>query len=212
MPAELVPHVFDLFVQGLRDSARTEGGLGLGLAIVRSLVELHGGAVTADSDGPGHGSTFAVTLPLSTAVVTERPRAHTHVHETSIAGRPRVLIVDDNQDAADTLCDALADAGFDVRVAHDGPAALATAATWLPTIALLDIGLPVMDGYELAARLRELPGIGPELRLLAVTGYGQAADRLRATDAGFSAHLVKPVSLDHLIEAVLASEGSRTMT
>ena len=197
---ELLPKVFDLFVQGLRDSARAEGGLGLGLAIVRSLVTLHGGTVAAHSDGLGRGSTFEVRLPLRAAgPAAADPRAA--ATSGLIPSQTRILVVDDNRDAAEMLAEALGDAGFSVEVAHDGPSALTIAEAWRPNIALLDIGLPVMDGFELAARLRELPAIAP-LRIVAVTGYGQAADRERVTAAGFTDHLVKPVSLEHLLNVI----------
>jgi PAS domain S-box-containing protein len=199
--AELLPRVFDLFVQGRRSIDRADGGLGLGLTIVRSLVELHGGAVTASSAGPGQGSEFVVCLPLAAAgagvavdVVAVTPALR--------GSACRVLIVDDNRDAAELLAEVLDDAGHVTRIAFDGPGALRTAAEFRPQLALLDIGLPVMDGFELARRMRELPGL-ERVALVALTGYGQPADRERSRVAGFDMHLTKPVEVPEL-EAVVA--------
>jgi CheY-like chemotaxis protein len=197
---DVLPHVFDLFVQGRQALDRSQGGLGLGLTIVRNLVEHHGGTVSAHSDGRGAGSEFVVRLPKAPVTVLA---SDTHRHGVSAevatmvaasATGPRVLVVDDNVDAAEMLAEALAAKGYQTRVAHDGPAALLTAAKFRPAIAFLDLGLPVMDGYELAARLRELPGLC-SMRLIAVTGYGQESDRRRTEQAGFHHHLVKPVDL-----------------
>jgi signal transduction histidine kinase len=199
---ELVPHVFDLFVQSKRAIDRAQGGLGLGLTIVRSLVELHGGAVSAASEGTSRGSTFTVRLPLSAVAdaraeaAAERPGAEGEGPRTK-----RILVVDDNRDAAELMAEALAASGHETRVAFDGPEALEVAAAFAPEVALLDIGLPVMDGYELARRLREHSG-GDRLRLVAVTGYGQSKDRERSRAAGFDEHLVKPVDLDHLEKVI----------
>lgn len=180
MAPDLVPRVFDTFVQG----SDSRGGLGLGLAIVRSLVVLHGGSVAAQSEGPGRGSEFVVRLPLSRvgstsdeAVVTSKRRF-------------RILVVDDNRDAAVMLADALRLDGHETRIAFDGPSALTEAEALQPELAFLDIGLPVMSGYEVAERLRRARC---PVRLVAVTGYGQPADRERSRAAGFHEHLVKPV-------------------
>jgi signal transduction histidine kinase/CheY-like chemotaxis protein len=202
---ELLPDVFDLFVQGRRTLERSEGGLGLGLSIVKSLVELHGGAVEARSPGPGEGSEFSFRLPLALEA-DEAPRDPALGVAPHSVGRPRrVLVVDDNRDAADTLAQALKAFGHDVRVAYDGPSALAVFAEFRPGLAFLDIGLPVMDGYELARRLREDASAHP-LTLVALTGYGQEADRERSTSAGFDRHLVKPVPVDEVL--ALACRGS----
>jgi signal transduction histidine kinase len=212
MPAALVPDVFDLFVQGPRALDRSHGGLGLGLAIVRSLVTLHGGSVAAASDGPGRGSRFTVRLPLSKAA---RPRAA--AGESSLPkgeggrARSRVLVVDDNPDAADALAEALRIGGYEVRTANDGVQALAIAASFRPEVALLDLGLPVMDGYELGERLREAPETRG-LSLVALTGYGHAAHRARSRAAGFDEHLVKPVdiaSIHQLLRRLDASKPDR---
>jgi CheY-like chemotaxis protein len=161
------------------------------------LAELHGGTVSARSGGPAKGSTFTLRLPVpppDAVLAPPLPAPHRGV---------RLLLVDDNQDASDMLAAALRDAGYDVAVAYDGPEALATAAQAPPDVALLDIGLPVMDGYELASRLREIRAGGP-LRLIALTGYAQEADRERSRAVGFEVHLVKPVALDTLLQTIEA--------
>jgi CheY-like chemotaxis protein/anti-sigma regulatory factor (Ser/Thr protein kinase) len=195
---ELLPCIFDLFVQGTRDPARREGGLGLGLAIVRSLVQLHGGSVSAHSAGKGRGSEFRVCLPRSAGsseIASPVPAPPLGVAR-SRAGR-RVLVVDDNRDAADLLGEALELDGHSVHVAYDGPSALKAAKELRPEIALLDIGLPVQDGYEVARQLR-VRWNENDLRLVAITGYGAATDHERSRDAGFVAHLTKPLDLSRV--------------
>jgi CheY-like chemotaxis protein len=193
-----LPHIFDLFVQGRPGLA--SGGLGIGLSIVRNLVTLHGGTVTAHSEGPGKGSEFVVELPLSQGSSTAAPPTVSAPLPAARTDARRVLIVDDNRDAADSLSEGLTACGHVTAVAYDGPAALAIAATFQPQLALLDIGLPVMDGYELARRLR---AEGPaDLKLVAITGYGLDSDRERAHAAGFHHHLVKPIDLD-TVEALV---------
>ena len=202
---EVLPTVFDLFVQGRQDSNRAEGGLGLGLAIVRNLVERHGGRVLAESEGIGCGSTFAVWVPKAPVSAPRRqaPRSRAEDRAAIAAARvSRVLIVDDNEDAADMLAHVLSSRGHEIRVAHDGVEALRACEDFVPHTAFLDLGLPVMDGYELAARLRGLPGLR-DIQLIAVTGYGQESDRRRTRAAGFQHHLVKPVDIS-TIEALLA--------
>jgi signal transduction histidine kinase len=190
IPRELLGKIFDLFVQGERQSDRAPGGLGLGLSLVRSLVHLHGGDVRADSEGPGKGSIFTVELPAAEAVIDLAPALRPAA--TNGAGpRRRVLVVDDNRDAAELLAEGLRDAG-EVRVAYDGPGALAILQEFTPEVALLDLGLPVMDGFELARRVHAAV---PSARLIAVSGYGQDRDRRRSAEAGFAEHLVKPVDL-----------------
>ena len=206
IPPDLLPKVFHMFVQGERTIDRSQGGLGLGLSIVRSLVELHGGAVAAASEGPGLGTEITVELPLLQAEASAGPstrregaaEAGADACAHARVGRGRVLVVDDNRDAAESLADALTSSGYVAEIAFDGPSALALATARCPEVALIDIGLPVMDGYELARRLREARGDGA-LRLVAVTGYGQEADRQRSAEAGFHAHLVKPIDLDRLL-------------
>ena len=193
IPADLLPHVFDSFVQGQRSSARSEGGLGLGLAIVRSMVELHGGSVSASSPGPGLGSAFEIRVPPGRRRKL-RPSQRPQTATRGPVEPRRVLVVDDNQDAADALADALTMGGHIVRVAYDGPTGLDVARTFHPQVALLDIGLPEMDGYEVARELRALDLGGHRIRLIAITGYGQAGDRAKTAEAGFDEHLVKPAT------------------
>jgi CheY-like chemotaxis protein len=194
IPKEMLDRVFDMFVQQPQASDRSKGGLGLGLAIVRSLVTLHGGNVAATSRGVGQGSEFVVELPgadLGERTAQPAPSL-SEGRETSPSrgeGR-RILVVDDNDDAVETLADVLSQLGHQVATARDGPTALETARHFHPEVCLVDIGLPVMDGYELA------------LRLIAVTGYGTDADRRRSKEAGFSAHMVKPVDFQELLRVV----------
>lgn len=193
---DLLPHVFDLFAQGDQSVDRSQGGLGLGLTIVRNLVELHGGTVRALSEGPGRGTTIEVRLPLVEAKSKPRdepPAVATPATETAL----RILVVDDNRDGAEALAEILRLRGHVAATVFDGPSALAAAAELRPDVALVDIGLPLMDGYELADRLRQVPGL-EEIDLIAITGYGQPSDRQRALDAGFREHLVKPVELERL--------------
>jgi CheY-like chemotaxis protein len=198
---EMQQRVFDLFVQNRQSIDRSQGGLGLGLAIVRSLVLLHGGTVRATSEGEGSGSEFVVELPRAASDVSlVRPSGSTAAASRLVrkAAHPqRILVVDDNEDAAQLLSEALVALGYVVRTAADGPAALRMAEEFSPHVALLDIGLPVMDGYELAQRLRATDTRGG-LRLIAVTGYGQSEDKVRSQAAGFEVHLVKPLALDQL--------------
>jgi CheY-like chemotaxis protein len=191
--SDMLPHVFDMFVQESQGIDRMRGGLGLGLAIVRNLVNMHHGEVTAFSEGPGKGSEFVVRLPAldqDVAAAIEKCEAERAPDD----GRP-VLVVDDNRDALDLLADGLERRGIATIRAYDGPSALAIATTLHPRIALLDIGLPVMDGYELARRLHELDR---SMQLVAVTGYSQPGDVERTKQAGFVMHMVKPVSLDQI--------------
>jgi signal transduction histidine kinase/ActR/RegA family two-component response regulator len=198
--SETLPRIFDLFVQERQAPERAQGGLGIGLAIVRSLVQAHGGTVRAESPGKGKGSTFTVTLPAIDA--TQRLEAPApEVPARSPVGGHRLLLVDDNEDAAMLLADSLRALGHLVEVAHDGPSALAAVQEFKPGVALLDLGLPVMDGFELGERLRADPDL-QGLVLIAVTGYAQELDRRRSTAAGFDAHMAKPIDvyeLDSLI-------------
>jgi len=202
MDRELAPRVFDLFTQATRSSDRSQGGLGLGLALVKNLVELHGGSVVCDSPGPGRGSTFSVTLPLMQPVARSLDEAPASARDGQ--ARPlRLLVVDDNVDAAATLAMLLEACGYEVMVENDSLRALERAKHECPDAALLDIGLPEMDGNELARRLRLEPCTRPAL-LVAITGYGQEQDRRTALEAGFDHHMVKPVDMDRLA-AILAS-------
>jgi len=197
---EVVGRVFDLFAQAERSVDRASGGLGLGLALVKNLVELHGGTVACDSQGLGKGSRFTVCLPR-----LAQPEAA--AQDPAAAGRDtpgalRILVVDDNEDAADTLAMLLEVSGHEVMVEHSSRRALARALDAKPDVCLLDIGLPDMDGTELARHLRTRPETADAM-LVAVTGYGQESDRARTREAGFDHHLVKPIDLDRL-QAVLA--------
>lgn len=193
----LLQHAFDPFVQGARALDRSDGGLGIGLTLVKSIVELHGGTVTAASPGVGRGATFTVMLPLSRA----EERLTQSLAESAVAAARKVLVVDDNADSADSLAAVLRLSGHEVQVAGDGQRALELAASMRPDTVLLDIGLPHMDGYEVARRLRALPGLA-EVQLIALTGYAQDADRRAASDAGFEQHLTKPVDLDELARII----------
>jgi PAS domain S-box-containing protein len=198
---ELLPHVFDLFMQGQRSLDRSEGGLGIGLTLVHRLAHMHGGSVEAHSAGTGRGSEFVVRLPLAGADAPADPGPD-RSKPAPAPGR-RVLVVDDNADSAESMCLLLGMWGHEARVARSPQDALAVAAEFRPELVLLDIGLPGMDGYELAGRLREMPG-GNAAMMVAVTGYGHEDDRRRSERAGFSAHLVKPVAVPNL-QRVLAS-------
>jgi CheY-like chemotaxis protein len=196
---EMLPRIFDMFTQEPQSLDRARGGLGLGLTIVRNLAELHGGSVMARSAGRDRGSEFIIRLPAAQAAAASAVRDVTPETPISESERPAgtVLIVDDNPDAADMLVMYVRSLGYRVESALDGPSALRAAARLTPTIGLLDIGLPVMDGFEVARRLRSMPEHA-EIRLVAITGYGQEGDRERSRAAGFDAHMVKPVDLDEL--------------
>jgi PAS domain S-box-containing protein len=204
---ELLPQVFDLFVQGARSPERSEGGLGIGLALVKSLVQLHGGSVAASSRGPDRGSEFTVRLPLHEER-TQEPAAVAEAPFGKASSPLRVLLVDDNRDAAELTAEMLREAGYGVTVAFDPMEALSSVSQDRPDVAILDVGLPVMDGYELARQIRgRVTGAPP--RFIAVTGYGQDSDRARSDSAGFACHLVKPVDPDELVRAIeQASAGA----
>ncbi len=198
---DLLPRMFDAFVQGEQSSERSEGGLGIGLSLVRSLVAMHGGEVTATSGGAGRGSEFVVKLPLLPADAAEATPVPETVRPFKARAPLRILVVDDNRDAAESLAEILQFAGYDVTVAFDPVEALAAVDEARPDVAILDVGLPVMDGYELARRIRErVRGAPPQF--IAVTGYGQERDRARSTSAGFESHLVKPVDADVLLRVL----------
>ncbi|HKV08688.1 MAG TPA: MEDS domain-containing protein [Thermoanaerobaculia bacterium] len=203
IPPEMLARVFDLFTQVSQSLDRSEGGLGIGLALVRSLAELHGGSVQASSEGPGRGTEMIVRLPVVGEERAPAPAARESVISVRpVAGR-RILVVDDNQDAAETLGKILEIAGHEVEIAHDGEEALAAVRKHRPEVVLLDIGLPKVDGYEVARRLRLEPE-NEGLLLIAVTGYGNREDRERGKLSGFDHHLVKPVDLQQL-QRLLAS-------
>jgi CheY-like chemotaxis protein len=201
----LLSRVFELFVQGYQDADRAEGGLGIGLTLVRSLVHLHGGEVEASSGGVDAGSTFLVRLPAVEQILeVERTPEPSVILSAAPGKRRQVLLVDDNEDARMLLADLLARFGHSVKAAADGPSALAVLEVFKPDVAILDIGLPGMDGYELAMRIREMPD-HKQLRLFALTGYGQPRDVTHAKDAGFEVHLVKPIDVDRLLFHIISS-------
>jgi len=202
---QMLEGVFEMFEQQRRGLDRSQGGLGLGLAIVRNLVVQHGGRVWALSEGHGHGSRFVVELPASHSAPGDTGSTGAEVAASGLV-HGSVLVVDDNADAASTLASVLRYAGFNVRTANDGLSALRIASEFHPDAALLDIGLPVMDGYELARRLRV--EYKADIRLVAITGYGRDGDRLLAKAAGFDAHLVKPVDCVAVERTLLALLGT----
>lgn len=203
IPTTLLPQVFDLFTQAERTLDRTQGGLGIGLTIVKNLVELHGGSVEAYSEGPGRGSEFRVRLPLSGALPNSQ-MAPVAASAPATAQKLRILVVDDNVDVAESVAVLLGLEGHQTRTAYTGAAALALAAAFQPQVVLLDLGLPGMDGYEVARRLRAEPATA-KARIIALTGYGQPADRERTRLNGFDQHLVKPVEPELLYQAVTES-------
>jgi len=207
MSPELIASAFDLFAQGARGLDRSQGGLGIGLALVRSLLKLHGGTVEASSEGAGRGSTFRVGLPLSTRVQVER-RARDRSTDGGRMPPLRIGVVDDNEDAAVTLSLLLETLGHTVLVAHSAREALTALPAFGPDVCLLDIGLPEMNGYELAGALRKKPGTAQSI-LIAVTGYAQEKDRALALAAGFHDLFAKPVDLDVLGAALVQIESRR---
>src|SRR5262249_36931089 len=206
-----LPRIFDLFVQGDTSKNRRAGGLGIGLTLARALVGLHGGSIAVHSGGPGQGGEFTVRLPRTADSDSERsefagpkPRA--------VEGRIKVLAVDDNHDGANTLRLLLELLGAEVRVEYDGPRALAAFGEFHPEVVLLDIGMPGMDGLEVARRLRQRPD-SRDTMLIAFTGWGQEKDRRDSEAAGFDHHLIKPVDIDALqgfLAAAHGGERSRT--
>ena len=209
--ADRVGGLFEMFSQVESALSRSRGGLGIGLSLTRRLVEMHGGSVEARSGGLGHGSAFVVRLPLAPELSEEQPvveRSHSHVASGPVDGGLRILVADDNQDAADTLAALLEVMGHSVQSVHDGEAAVRAAAQFEPQLVLLDIGMPKLNGYEACRQIRALPR-GAAMTLVAVTGWGQPDDRRQSRDAGFDQHLVKPVDPELLAEliATLAAQG-----
>jgi signal transduction histidine kinase len=198
---EMLPRVFDLFVQAESSTDRTQGGLGVGLTLARQLIEMHDGTIEARSAGLGRGTEIVVHLPaLPCTAVEKAPGGSASERPGSAMAEPlRILIVDDNMDSAESLALLMRMAGHEVRTAYEGLSAVAEARTFMPDVVVLDIGLPGMDGYEVAHRLRQEPG-GDRLMLLALTGYGQEEDRRRSREAGFDHHLVKPINLERFQE------------
>jgi CheY-like chemotaxis protein len=200
IPADLLPHVFDLFTQAERGAARSEGGLGIGLTLVRKLVELHHGDVHGFSEGPGQGSEFVIQLPLASPAESGATEGR-NVSDEHHRDARRILVVDDNADGAESLTVLLRLAGQDVRIEHDGMAALAVAESFRPDAVILDIGLSGLDGYEVAQRLRRMPGTQGSV-LIALTGYSQDEDRLKSQQAGFDYHFIKPGDVNALLQAI----------
>ncbi|WP_090321325.1 response regulator [Duganella sp. CF517] len=198
--ADLLPHVFDVFVQGSSTLDRAQGGLGIGLSLVRRLTELHGGSIEAESKGPGGGSTFTLRMPRIEHQVAPAPVAAPAAQERG-DGKPSVLLIEDNEDGREMMAMMLSCYGYEVQHAEDGLRGLEVAARFRPDLALVDIGLPGIDGYEVARRLRADPATR-DIKLIALTGYGLAEDLRRVLDAGFDRHLVKPVDIDHLMEVI----------
>jgi CheY-like chemotaxis protein/anti-sigma regulatory factor (Ser/Thr protein kinase) len=198
---DMLPRVFDMFAQVDRSMERAQGGLGIGLALVKRLVEMHRGSVSAASDGPDRGCTFVVRLPL----IRDPRREAAADAGRDLAAEPtdglRVMVVDDNVDSAQSLSQVLQMLGYPVACAHDGAEAVEMAASWRPAVALLDIGMPRMSGLEAARAIRALPG-GERVWLVALSGWGQHEDRRRSRDAGFDHHFVKPVDVEALIELI----------
>jgi CheY-like chemotaxis protein len=199
--AEVLPSVFDLFSQADRSLERSQGGLGIGLSLVKGLVEMHGGTVSAQSAGTGKGSHFTIRLPFDKLLAPAPARS---VPARGVAAaRRRILVVEDNLDSAEAMLLLLKGVGHEVTVVSDGREAVDVAKRLRPEVILLDIGLPGMDGYELARMLRNMPETR-SARLIAVSGYGQQKDRARSREAGFDMHLVKPVDPSKLTEAINA--------
>src|SRR6516165_3656755 len=204
IPAEHLPRLFEMFSQVASALERSQGGLGIGLALVRGLVEMHGGRVEARSGGVGRGSEFTVTLPVAEAPMQATPEPGDDGEPTGCRSKYRILVVDDNPDAADSLTMMLTMMGHDIQKAYDGLEAVQAAAKFRPDVVLLDIGLPQMNGYEAARHIRQQPW-GRPMTLIAVTGWGQEEDRRRALEAGCDEHLSKPVdpaALEKLLAAL----------
>jgi len=207
IPADMLARIFDLFTQVGDPLERSQGGLGIGLTLVRRLVEMHDGTIEAQSSGPDEGSEFLVRLPVFVQAPQEPPPESDGPKATALSGR-RILVVDDNRDSADSLGMLLRIKGNDVRTAYDGPEALEAAAAFLPELIMLDIGLPKLNGFEVARRIRQQPQ-GREMMLVALTGWGQDDDRRLSLEAGFDFHVVKPVDLAAL--EILLDEEATTM-
>jgi len=205
---EMLPKVFEMFTQVDASLHRAQGGMGVGLTIVRRLVEMHGGRIEARSEGPGKGSEFLVHLPIADVAPPDSNSTIPEADDREPAGAIRVLVVDDVRDSADSLSRLLTLDGHDVHTAYDGAQALAEAAAFPPDVILLDLGLPDRNGFEIAAELRADPSFR-DVMLVALTGWGQPEDRRRSSEAGFDHHLVKPVEVDALrnILAVVAQSA-----
>jgi CheY-like chemotaxis protein len=198
---EMLPQVFDLFAQGEAVNDRAHGGLGIGLALARRLIEMHQGTITVQSDGPGKGSLFTITIPVCDAAAARPLTVSNEVPRFA----SRAVIIDDNRDAARAMSMLIEQLGGATRIAHDAASGLEAVQQFQPDIVFLDIGMPGTDGYEACRQLRRLPS-QEKVVIVAVTGWGQSQDKQRALDAGFDAHLVKPVD-PALLTRVLARTG-----
>jgi len=208
IPSDQVPRIFDLFTQVHAKPDQIQGGLGVGLALVRRLVEMHGGTVAAHSAGPGQGTDIIVRLPLW-AMQAVRPDEPRHDSPVPAIGPSRILVVDDHLDAVEALSMQLQVAGHDVRTANDGVEAMTIGETFQPQVVLLDLGMPRMDGYETARSMRRRPW-GTRALIIAVTGWAQPYDRQKTSEAGFDAHLVKPVSEVELFQAIATGRSTKS--
>jgi signal transduction histidine kinase/ActR/RegA family two-component response regulator len=205
IPEEMLPSIFEMFTQVDRSLERAQGGLGIGLTLAKRLVEMHGGTIAAHSGGPGRGSEFTIRLPVVAEAPRALPRLDLREERVHSSAPLRILVVDDNRDAAATLALLLELTGHDVRTAHDGLEALAAASEFRPDVVLLDIGLPKLNGYEVARRIRSQPR-GQGVVLIAITGWGQEEDKRQSQEAGFDQHIVKPVDPGTLLKLLSTFE------
>jgi CheY-like chemotaxis protein len=208
IPAESLRSIFDMFSQVDRSIERSTGGLGIGLALVKGLVEMHGGSVTAESPGLGQGSTFTVRLPVLEERAGAAPETPAEDGPRAAGARRRILVVDDNRDSAASMAMMLQLTGNEVRTAHDGIEAVEVAEVFRPEVILMDVGMPRLNGYEATRRIREQPWGRPVI-IVALTGWGQEGDKLQARESGCNGHLVKPVSLPELERLLAEAEASR---
>jgi CheY-like chemotaxis protein/anti-sigma regulatory factor (Ser/Thr protein kinase) len=196
---EMLRRIFDMFMQADRSIDRSHGGLGVGLTVARRLVELHGGSISASSDGHGKGSTFTVRMPLSAAQPqTSEDLSALRTESPARTSPLRILVADDNRDAAESLAAVLRMVGHDVRIAYDGVEAVGVASEYHPDAVVLDIGMPKMNGYDAAKKLRA-EATGKDLNIIAVSGWGQEADKQRSRESGIDHHLVKPLEPSSLL-------------
>jgi CheY-like chemotaxis protein/anti-sigma regulatory factor (Ser/Thr protein kinase) len=210
IPAESIPRIFDMFSQVDRSIERSTGGLGIGLALVKGLVEMHGGTVSAESPGAGRGSTFTVRLPVVGAPHRAPTAPPSEPEPAAVGPRRRILVVDDNRDSARSMADLLTLRGNEARTAHDGLGAVDEAEAFRPDVILMDVGMPRLNGYEATRRIREQPW-GRSVIIIAVTGWGQQGDRIQSREAGCDGHLVKPIELndlEQLLESLRATEAA----
>jgi CheY-like chemotaxis protein/two-component sensor histidine kinase len=208
IPVDMLPKIFDMFAQLDSSTQRTQGGLGIGLSIAQRLVEMHGGTLEARSEGLGKGSEFVVELPLHDTATAQDAAPVEPPHAQSNERSLRVLVADDNEDAAATLAMVLEMKGHQVRTAHDGVEAVQIAERFKPEVAVLDIGMPRLDGYEVCKRLRAQPH-GRDMLIVALTGWGQTEDKQRSGNAGFDHHLVKPANVGALEELLSSRESDK---